>query len=69
MLRTSTPDEPRAGIDNYMKVDGVQVTKKLRCSIHIEDAPSEDEHKDSNKTLGSGTKAASGSTAFGQKVR
>ena len=68
MLRTSTPDKPRARIDNYMKIV-VQMTKKLRCSIHIKDALNKVEHKDNNTTLGSGTNAAFGSTAFSQKVR
>ncbi len=64
LSRNPTPDKPKAGIDNYMKTDDVQTTKKLFCSIQIKDALGENEHKDSNTTLGSWTNAASGSMAF-----
>ena len=62
--RNPTLDKSKEGIDNYMKMDDVQTTKKLFGSIQIKDALGEDEHKDSNTTLGSWTNAAPGSMAF-----
>ena len=69
IFKNSTPDKSKAGVNKYVKLDNVQMNKKLFCSIHIKDALSENEYKNSNKTLSSATNDASESTAFSQKVR
>ena len=61
----STPDKAKVGIDNHVKINNVELTKK--CFV-IRDVLGEDEHEDGNTTLGRGISVACRDTTVCEKV-